>query len=427
MIARSLLSLRGYVNHLRFQRNAWLYLLSAVISGISLGVFGFLFNFYVKSLGYDAELIGSLLTVNSLAALLGALPAGYVSDRLGRKTSLLLSTAVVSLSVLGIVAWNNVAWFYMLNVLRGLAQSLAGVTLGPFLMENSRAEERTYLFSFNAGIQTIAASVANWGGGALPTWAGQALRLTATSAGAYAASIVAIAIISLLTLLPLALLQQQQTARQRGEMPLSPFQYALRRPAMLAKLSAPQLVTSLGAGLLIPFLNLFFNEVHKRPVAEVGLLFSWGSLAMGIGLLLAPPLAERYGKMRTVVVTQALSIPFLILLGFAPWYWVSAVSYLVRATLMNMSGPVYSAFVMEQAEPEARATVASLVNMSWSFGWTFSPTLSGWLQVNYGFQPLFVGTITTYVVAIWMYWRFFLRKGRGKREAGGRCEEMGVD
>ena len=93
---------------------------------------------------------------------------------------------------------------------------------------------------------------------------------------------------------------------------------------------------------------------------------------------------------------------------------VSAIAFLVRAALMNMSSPVYNAFVMEEVEPEARATVASLASMSWNFGWAFSPTLSGWIQVNYGFSPLFVGTITTYVSAIWMYWRFFLRKEKHK-------------
>jgi MFS family permease len=100
----------------------------------------------------------------------------------------------------------------------------------------------------------------------------------------------------------------------------------------------------------------------------------------------------------------------LILLGFTPLYWISATAYLARLALMNMSWPIYDAFVMEHAEPEARATVASLVSMSWNFGWAFSPTLSGWLQVHYGFNPVFLGTISTYILAIFLYWRFFLRK-----------------
>jgi len=128
---------------------------------------------------------------------------------------------------------------------------------------------------------------------------------------------------------------------------------------------------------------------------------------MGVGLLIAPPIADRIGKIPLVVVTQGLSIPFLALLGFAPWFWVSAAAYLVRLALMNMSGPVYQTFVMEHVEPSARATVASLVSLSWSFGWAFSPTISGWLQDRYGFGLPFLGTIGFYSVAVFLYWRFF--------------------
>ena len=76
---------------------------------------------------------------------------------------------------------------------------------------------------------------------------------------------------------------------------------------------------------------------------------------------------------------------------------------------MNMSGPVYQTFVMEQVDPQARATVASLTSMAHSFGWAFSPSISGWIQVNYGFRPAFVGTMTLYAISIFLYWFFFLR------------------
>jgi len=311
---------------------------------------------------------------------------------------------------MGMVLWRSQTGFYTMNAVSGLAQSLMGVTMGPFLMENSDEEERTYLFSFNAGFQTTAGVVGNWLGGRLPTWLGTAVGVSATSATAYGGAIAIISGISLLGILPLMLLKRQRTPRQSDEVSLSPFQYARRNPKLLGKLVTPMLVTSLGAGLLMPFMNIFFRVTYAQSDAAIGSLFAWGSLAMGIGFLIAPPLADRWGKMQVVVVSQSLSIPFLILLGFAPLYWISATAYLVRLALMNMSGPIYNAFVMEQAEPEARATVASLVSMSWNFGWAFSPTLSGWLQVHYGFNPVFLGTISTYILAIFLYWRFFLRE-----------------
>jgi MFS family permease len=172
-------------------------------------------------------------------------------------------------------------------------------------------------------------------------------------------------------------------------------------------LIAPILITSIGAGLLMPFMNIFFRVAYHQPDPVIGNLLAWGALAMGIGLLIAPPLADRIGKIQMVVITQGLSIPFLALLGFAPWFWLSGVAYYARIALMNMSGPVYQTFVMERVEPEARATIASLVNMANNFGRAFSPSISGWMQITYGFAPVYIGVIVTYTIAVYLYWRYF--------------------
>ena len=79
--------------------------------------------------------------------------------------------------------------------------------------------------------------------------------------------------------------------------------------------------------------------------------------------------------------------------------------------LMNMSNPIYQNFVLEQVKPTDRATVASLYSMVWSFGRSFSPSISGNLQVEYGFGPPFMIAIALYMVAIMLYWLFWLRKG----------------
>ena len=167
----------------------------------------------------------------------------------------------------------------------------------------------------------------------------------------------------------------------------------------------------------MPFMNVFFRVQYHQSDQVIGVLFAWGSLAMGLGLLAAPPLADRLGKIQIVVITQGLSIPFLILLGFSPLFWVSGVAYYIRVALMNMSSPVYQTFVMEQVEPSSRAMVASLVSMSWNFGWAISPTISGILQVSYGFGPPFLGTIILYIISVFLYWFFWWRKSEIREPA----------
>lgn len=391
-----------------FHPNARLYLVSAVISGASMGVFRFLFNFYVLSLGYDEELLGNLVTATSLTALLMALPMGYVADFLGRKASLICGAILSCLSVLLMVLFPLTPVFVVMNVVLGFAQSLSGVTMGPFLMENSGEKERTYLFSFASGFQTASQFVGNWIGGYLPTWFGVAQGVSATSTQAYGASLLAIAAGAGMAAVPMLFMRTPRITQEQRTF-FAPFSYFRQKPALLGKLILPTLTISIGAGLIMPFMNVFFRQVHHQPDSVIGTLFAWGSLAMAVGLLLAPPLADRIGKIQLVVITQGLSIPFLALLGFAPWFGVAALAYYIRMALMNMSSPVYQTFVMEKVDPSARATVASLVSMANNFGWAFSPTISGAIQVNYGFGPTYLGTIIMYTFSIFLYWKFFLR------------------
>jgi len=391
-----------------FKPNARLYLINVIIVGAAMGVFRLLFNFFVLSLGYDEALLGSLVTTTSLTALIVALPMGYLADMLGRKASLLLSGSLMAISLAAMVIWPGTAMLFVNNVIFGVAQSLAAVTMAPFLMENSSDKERTYLFSFASGLQMLSNSIGNWIGGYLPTWVGNLKGVDATSSAAYSGSLLLVAILAGIAVFPLALLNTPRLSRSEKTV-FAPVTYAIKHTRTLGKLILPMFLTSIGAGLIMPFQNVFFRQVHHQSDTVIGTIFAWGSLAMGIGLLIAPPLADRLGKVRLVVITQALSIPFLIMLGFAPWIWMSVLAYYVRVALMNMSTPVYQTFVMEHVEPSARATVASLNSMSWNFGWAFSPIISGWLQVNYGFGPPFLGTIILYSISVYLYWAFFWR------------------
>ena len=407
-----------YAGKLRlFSHNARLYLINTILVGMMMGIYQLLFNFYVLSLGYDEIMAGRLLTISSLVALAGALPAGYIGDRIGRKAALLLSNAMLCVSLLGIVWLHSPDELIIWNIISGLGQSLMGVTMGPFLMENSGEEERTYLFSFGAGLRMTTAFFGNWLGGHLPTWWGSLLGIAPTDPEAYGATLLCVAVLLFLALIPLLMLRGRRPHDALDSPSQSPLEFAIKNPRLLAKLVSPMLLISVGAGLFMPFMNLFFRTMHDRSDASIGSLFAWGSLMMAVGLMIAPPLADRIGKMRLVITSQALSIPFLVMLGFSPWYWLSAAAYLIRVALMNMSGPVYDTFVMERVDESARATVASLVSMCWNFGWAFSPTISGWLQVRYGFAPVVLGTILTYIIAILLYIRFFWNEPETKVEA----------
>jgi MFS family permease len=415
MIASFSRSIKDYGEHVvAFRPNARLYLTYAIITGIAMGIYRLIFNFYLLSLGYDARLMGYLTTTSSLTALFFALPMGYLADILGRKASLLISGVMISVSIGLMVVWPVPPVFYAMNFISGIAQSLAAVTMSPFLMENSGEYERTYLFSFGQGIQMVAVSIGNWIGGYLPTWVANTRGVDSVSSQAYGGAILVVSIAMAVGIIPLILIKMPRLGHSERTV-FAPISYAAKNPVKLTKLVLPMLITSIGAGLIMPFMNVFFREQYGQSDQVIGVLMAWGSLAMGIGLLLAPPLAGRMGKIQLVVITQGLSIPFLILLGFSPLFWVSALAYYIRVALMNMSSPVYQTFVMEKVDASSRAMVASLVSMAWNFGWVISPMISGSLQVKYGFGPPFLGTIILYTVSVFLYWYFWWRKNESSQ------------
>jgi len=395
-----------------FRPNARLYLVSVLATGAAMGVYRLLFNFYVLSLGFDESLLGKLITTHQFTALILSLPLGYLIDRVGRKSVLMARSVLLGVSVAFMALWPSIAVFYAMNGVFGIVQGISAVAQAPFLMENSGEEERTYLFSLSSGFRMGAVFVGNWLGGYLPTWVANSRGIEPTGSSAYGTALLAVALIAFVGFVPLVFVRPAQRSKLEDSSRFAPFQYAIKQPKLLGKLLFPSVLISIGAGLFMPFMNVFFRVVHHQTDQVIGTLFAWGSLAMGIGLMIAPPIADRIGKIRLVMITQGLSIPFMVLLGFSPLFGVSAGAYYVRMALMNMSNPIYQTFVMEQVDASARATVASLVSLVWSFGRSFSPTISGYLQVEYGFGPPFAIAILFYAVAVFLYWMFFVRHQR---------------
>jgi predicted MFS family arabinose efflux permease len=133
--------------------------------------------------------------------------------------------------------------------------------------------------------------------------------------------------------------------------------------------------------------------------------------------LLSAPLAARFGKLRLAVVVQALSLPFLIVLGVTPLLAVAAVAYLARASLMNMGGPALQAYYME-AVPEGRRGLASSVqNGSWQGAWALGALIGGSLISLVGYGATFLAAAGCYAVSILLLARWF--GGARRRDAPG--------
>jgi MFS family permease len=414
--------LRIYAQKLKlFTPNARKVLLYSGLTGLTFGVFRLLFNFYVLSLGgYDEQFLGLLTSISSLASLMMAIPAAYLANRFSHKHIMVITGLISTSAFVGFVLLPYRPFLILFNVVSGLAMSARQVTVAPFLMDNTSPDERQYVFSFNFGMMTTAEFVGNMLGGFLPTWLGGIVGAMPTDTLAYQLALGSMIIVSMLAIGPLLLIRPSAAdAVRKVEMPWTQLQ---QHAGKLTKLLTPNFIIGLGAGLMMPFMNVYYRHVFGRSDSTIGTLFAMGALTMAIAQFLAPPIADRLGKINTVVVTQALSVPFLLTLGLAAWivpggranpplwFAIAAVAYLFRLALMNLSGPVYQTFILESVQPGLQALAAGLNSVSFQFGWAFSPYLSGWFQTTYGefgFVPVFLTTSFLYIVAIAVTWVFF--------------------
>lgn len=402
---------RDYVARVRgFNTNARWYLVYTFMSGVGFGIYGLFYNLYILSLGHSPAFLGLLLALPLVVVTVLAVPAGMLGRRIGYRNTLLLGTVVLTLSLIGACAAPSATGLITFALGLGVMQALLDVSNAPFVAENSRPSERTHLFSVQFAVRLFASFFGSLGAGLLPAQLARLLRVGAESPTAYQATLLLSAALFLLALLPLLRVRRPLAPRNEEEVPSRPIGRLSRAEiAVLTKLFVPQAVIGIGAGALVPFLNVFFKVRFGVSDSLLGVLFALQAIAMGLATLAGPAVAARLGRVRAVVLTQVLSIPFLAILGFVPFLPLASVGFLARAALMNMGSPLYSAFAMDQVDEKRRGTANALLVMSAQGSRALSSWAGGLLQQGPGFSPIYALTITCYLAASALTHRFFSR------------------
>ena len=194
------------------------------------------------------------------------------------------------------------------------------------------------------------------------------------------------------------------------------------------RLILPGFLISLGAGQVIPYLNLFVQRKFGLDLESLNAVFALTSLGTTLAILFQPALARRVGKIGSVVLVQGVSIPFLAVLGFSPILWTVIGSMAIRNSLMNAGNPIFNAFAMERLPPRERATYAAAASVAWSLGWVIAGPWYSLLQATLGFTPgyaiNFVTIIILYTLGTFLTWCVVPRAESGSVGHARRSERL---
>ena len=123
----------------------------------------------------------------------------------------------------------------------------------------------------------------------------------------------------------------------------------------------PTLIIAIGAGLTIPFINLFFYHNFQVDSSKFALIGGVSSILVAFMALLVPPLKNKLGFRKGITYSQSSAVLALIILATMEFYsdfiWalpIAVIFYWLRAPLMNMAAPMTSELTMNYVGEKTR-------------------------------------------------------------------------
>lgn len=392
-----------------FSRATQLFLLFTAVNGVTVGIYALCFNLYASALGNTNAQIGLLNAVPTIGMFAIGLPGGFLADRFGYKPFVVASTILMGIAPLALLVAPRGAGIIIFVLVFGAGNALIWVVSGPLLAAFSTQANRVHLFSLNAFALTVSIAVGNLLGGALPEWWAHVRHVSANGPAALQTSFFAMFVLGLLTLgLALIITPPPPAARATDVTTATAMPDTSGGKGLFFKLIAPSAIIGLGAGAFLTFQQLYFHQRFTLTPGPIAGIFAISQVVTAGAILLAPWLADHLGRVRAAVVTEAMSIPFLLLLAFTHQFALALAAFYMRAALMNMGGPVAEALAMDLLPVRQRATYTSLMNALGNLGrGGLGPAISGALQVLGGYGAAFSFTALSYALAAGMYFVFF--------------------
>jgi len=381
-------------------------------------------NIYLRKQGYPDDLIASFTSYRFLGVLILAFPLGIFIKGKPLRPYFIISSIIIpvaGLLMLESIKWGNEYVIKISFLMWGIGLMLMQVCTLPFIMRSTpehllpeaiSLSFSTWSFSiiFTGLLIAVLTAVGSVNGGFISfTWTEYEilLLLIIISTGA-------IFVVSGIKESP----PRTHRSDFKGNFGALLYDYDWSK---IFKALIPTLLIAVGAGLTIPFVNLFFNAVFSVDSDQFGLI---GSIAAGLGLvgsLLIPAIKRRFGYNIAILLTQSMAIVFLVMLAVTEIYasvtgmlYLAVLFYIMRQPLMHMAAPITSELTMKYVGKKNQELISAINSSIWSASWYISAKLFQFMRsADIPYFRIFFITAALYAVGVLMYF-FIIREYEGR-------------
>ncbi|MDO4753887.1 MAG: MFS transporter [Bacillota bacterium] len=411
-----------YVNFIKTMKVPLRYYFSAIFfAAFANGTYNVLFRIYMKNLGLDETVIGSVISVLTIGTAIGAFFGAMLTLRLGKKWALISGQALVFVSALLMVNLPIIPVIYLCNLFFGLGFSVINVVNNPIIFQNTSEKERITGFSLGFMINNLAAMSASFLSGNLSTMLTahygsiQANRLTLNM---FACAFVIAVVLFAKFFSSDDGVRDEDKVEKQDQKHLFSASFRHYKELFRGRTVLYMLQTScigFGAGLVVPFFPIYIKHVLEVGDGIVGNIMAATQVGMALGGLMVPLLAKKFGSIKTVIACQLISIPFLLSISMPMTMWTVMISLFMRSALMNMATPVIGSLAMELVDKELQTFMSSLIHLTNSGMRALGAFVGGYMMYNIGYNSPYPLTIAAYLIGTALFYITFQNKTRGQR------------
>lgn len=365
---------------------------------------------YIKELGMDEKFLGDIIALKTAAIAICAIPCSAVVNKYGKKVGIFLAMFFVPITIILQGVYVNKMALIVFSIIQGGMNAFLSVSESPFFMENTTEKNRINLFSFSFADNVFSTMLGYFGIGSVSSALNnsmilvQALKYSIVISGIFGI----IACIFIVRIKETVIAYDQHEHEKYSVQFFKGFLKVIREKNSLNFLIYNAII-GFGAGLVVPYFNVYLKYKVNASPWQIGIIMGLAQGAMGIGGITTPLLAKKFGRVKTIIICQVISIPFLMLIALPSYLIVVSIALFIRNALMNMTGPITNNLSMEMINKYERPIFSGVNNLCGNLARALSAVVAGYIMSHFanGYELPYFFTAILYIIAtIQFYFSF---------------------
>lgn len=365
---------------------------------------------YMHQEGFSKEEIALYITFRYLGVFVLAIPFGYLIR--GRKLEWFFKISSVLVPLLGLMIiysiWLKLKWMMITFLLLwGGSFTLMQIPISPFILRNSSKLNQTAGISLSYSTWSLAGI-----GSGVFIWL---LNMINPVIFNEKMNLIIFSVIGFMGI-PILMKTKFNESVDIPQTKEKKHKTTSQDWLLIIKGLIPTLIIATGAGLTIPFISLFFDQVYHLHMGGFSFISSIAAVLVACGALMVPRIKQYIGYKIAIPTTQSLAVVSLVALATTQFYsqytialYIAIACYLLRQPLMNMAGPMTTEVILNYVGKNNREITSALTSAIWSGSWVISGFM---VKIMFGqgyeFVNIFLITSALYAFGVVMYYMLIL-------------------